>query len=107
MLANQLLKDVTKDDFTKTCYELITKTDYFDIYVEGDQANIKKTGYAIEIISEYLKEVAGKNGITGKQFRKKFNEIQTQLYEDISCPDNDADKSPFNFGTLFDLFKVS
>ena len=107
MLANHLLKDVSEDDLSKTCLQLITKTDFFDIYVENDEEKIQKTDYAIQIISEYLKGVAGKDGITGKQFRNKFNEIQAQLHEDISCADQHAAKCPFNLGKLFEILNAT
>ena len=105
-MANHLLKDVSEEDLTKTCYQLIINTNYFDIYVENNEKEIEETDFAIQMISEYLKGVAGKDGITGKQFRKKFKEIQAQLYEDISGTVQNAEnarqnESPFNFGTLF------
>jgi len=79
MLTNVLMIGITEDDIVRACYELILKTDYFEIYVENDHEDIQKTNFAIEIISCYLNGIAGNDGITGKQFRKKFNEIQTQL----------------------------
>ena len=101
-----MLKHVSEDEFAKACYQLITKTDYFDIYVKNDVKEIQKTDYAIQIILEYLKGVSGSDGVTGRQFRTKFNEIQAQLHEDISGTDQNPE-SPFNFGMLFDNFKLS
>jgi len=68
------------------CYNLIAKTDFFEIYAENREEEIKKSNFAIEIIWHYLKEIAGKEGVTGKQFRRKFIEIHTQLRADNKCP---------------------
>jgi len=86
MLANELMTGISESDIVHVCYELILKTDHFEIYIEHDEEEINKTNFAIEIISNYLKGIAGKHGVTGKQFRKKFNAIQTQLRKDNTCP---------------------
>ena len=83
MLANELMTDISEDDMDKACYQLIAKTDFFKIYGKNREEEIKKTNFAIEIIWHYMKEVAGKEGVTGEQFSEKFMEIQTQLRADI------------------------
>jgi len=105
MLANALMTGISEDDIVRACYDLIVKTDHFKIYIKDDDEEIKKTNFAIEIISDYLKGIAGKDGITGKQiritgkqFRRKFYEIQTHLRE---C------SSELDFGKLIiDLFRL-
>ena len=72
MLANELITGISEDDFFRACHELMVNTEYLEIYVEDYQEEIKKTNFAIEIISDYLKTIADKKGVTGKQLRKKF-----------------------------------
>ena len=79
MLANELMTGISEADIVQACYDLVLKTEHFEIYVEDDKKEIKKTNFAIEIISDYLKGISGKEGVTRKQFRKKFSEIQAQL----------------------------
>ena len=86
MLANELMTDISEADISQAWYELTVKTDFFEIYVENREDEIKKTNFAIEIIWHYLKEIAGKEEVTGKQLRKQFMEIQTQLRADNKCP---------------------
>jgi len=82
ILTNELMNGISEDDFFRACYQLMLKTDYLEIYIDGDDEEIKETNFAIEIISDYLKRIADGNGVTGKQFRKKFSEIQTQIRKD-------------------------
>mgnify|MGYP000009860940 CR=1 FL=1 len=100
MLTNYLLDDIPEGEFLQSCYELVIKTDYFDIYVENDQEKCSNADFAIETLYLYLKEVAGKDQLTGKQFRKKFSEIQAKLrkdmYADIHC--NCVGKCALNYG---------
>jgi len=84
VLTNELMTDISEDDICLVCYELILKTNFFEIYIEGDEEQIKKTNFAIEIIADYLKETAGEEEVTGKQFTKKFKELQTHLRRSIN-----------------------
>ena len=110
MLANELMAGITDDDIVRACYDLMLKTDSFEIYIEDDEEEIKKTNSAIVIILDYLKEIAGNEKVTGKQLRKKFNEIQTQLRQDtgtypLQCPCRQS--CELDFGKLiFDIFRI-
>ena len=97
ILINELLSDISENDFVVSCYELVMKTNFFEIYVVNDEEKINKTDYSIEIISIYLKGIAGKHGITGEQFRNKFNEIQTILCKDSNHAWCDDSREP-DFG---------
>jgi len=92
MLTNLLMADISEDDVVRVSYELIVKTDYFEIYIENDDEEIKRTNFAIEIIYDYLKGIAftlgdevRTDGVTKKEFRNKFSQIQTHLREASNC----------------------
>ena len=94
MLTNALMANISEDDVVRACYELILKTDHFDIYLENDEEEITNTDLGMEIIFACLKRIVGTRGtlgdvvrppVTKKQFRETFNKIQTQLREDSNC----------------------
>ena len=69
-MVKQCLADVSEDEFIRGCYDLMTTTDCFEIYVENDAEKIAKTDYAIGIIIPLV----GADGVSGKDIRKKFKD---------------------------------
>ena len=85
------------------CYNLIAKTDFFEIYAENREEEIKKSNFAIEIIWHHLKESSGKEGVAVKlEMEKKFIQNQTYLRKSINlCACGESCK--LDFGKLIIL----